>query len=60
VRRRGLDSSDSVQGLVAVSCEHGNETWGSIKGREFVRVTINFCRRVLLHGVNLFDVLRFL
>jgi hypothetical protein len=33
VERCGLDSSGSVQGPVAGSCEHGNEPWGS-KRRE--------------------------
>jgi len=31
----GLDSSDSEQGPVAGSCEQGNETSGTIKGRKF-------------------------
>jgi len=30
----GLDASGSRQGPVAGSCEHGNETSSSIKGRE--------------------------
>jgi hypothetical protein len=33
----GVDwNSGSVQGLVAASCEHGNEPPGSTKGREFL------------------------
>jgi hypothetical protein len=36
VGRCGLDSSGTGQGPVAVSCEHGNETSGSIKGGEFL------------------------
>jgi hypothetical protein len=32
----GLDSSVSGWGLVTDSCEHGNETLGSIKGRAFL------------------------
>jgi hypothetical protein len=36
VGRFGLDSSGSGQGLVAGSCEHGNEPSGSIKGGEFL------------------------
>jgi hypothetical protein len=31
--RCGLDSSDSGQGLVADSCEYGNGSLGSIKGK---------------------------
>jgi len=31
----GLDSTGSGGGPVTASCEHGNETLGSIKGREF-------------------------
>jgi hypothetical protein len=33
---RGLDSSGSGQGPVADCCEHGNEPYVSIKGREFI------------------------
>jgi hypothetical protein len=36
VRRRGLDVSGSGWGQVSGSCEHCNETLGSIKGREFL------------------------
>jgi hypothetical protein len=36
VARCGLDSSDSGQGPVAGSCEHGNEPSGSIKGGKFL------------------------
>jgi len=36
VGRRGLDSSGSGQGLVAGSCEYGDEPLGSIKDREFL------------------------
>jgi hypothetical protein len=32
----GLDSSDPGYGPVAGSCEHGNESSGSIKGRKFL------------------------
>jgi hypothetical protein len=32
----GLDSSDSVQGPVAGSCEHGNDPSGSIKDGVFL------------------------
>jgi hypothetical protein len=31
-----LDSSGPGFGPVSDSCEHGNEPWGSIKGREFL------------------------
>jgi hypothetical protein len=31
-----LDASGSGQGPVAGSCEHGNESWSSIKGGEFL------------------------
>jgi hypothetical protein len=31
-----VDASDSGQGPVAGSCEHGNEPLGSIKGGEFL------------------------
>jgi hypothetical protein len=31
-----MDSSSSGQVLVAGSCEHGNETSGSIKGEEII------------------------
>jgi len=37
----GLDSSDSGYGPVPVCCEHGTETWGSIKGGEFLDWLIN-------------------
>jgi len=36
MERYALGSSDSGQGLVAGSCEHGNEPLGSIKGGEFL------------------------
>jgi len=36
VRTCGPDSFASVQGTVASSCEHGNELWGSIKGKELL------------------------
>jgi hypothetical protein len=32
-----LDPSDSGPAEVAGSCEHGNESWGSIKGGEFLQ-----------------------
>jgi hypothetical protein len=32
----GLDISDSEQGPVVGSCEHGNEPSGTIKGGEFL------------------------
>jgi hypothetical protein len=32
----GLDSSGSGQGLLMVSCEHGNEPSGYMKGGEFL------------------------
>jgi len=35
VGRCGLDSSGSGWGTLVGSCEHGNESLGSIKGREF-------------------------
>jgi len=35
VVRHGLHYSGSGYGPVAGSCEHSNETSGSIKGREF-------------------------
>ena len=35
MREHGLNLSGSRQGQVAGSCEHGNETLGSIKCREF-------------------------
>jgi len=31
----GMDRAGSGQGQVAVTCECGNEPWGSIKSREF-------------------------
>jgi len=34
--RCGLDKSYSRQGPVTGSCEHGNESLGSIKGGEFL------------------------
>jgi hypothetical protein len=47
----GLDSCSSGKESVAGSCEHVNETSGSIKGWE---VTISLSRRTLLHGVRLY------
>jgi hypothetical protein len=49
-----LDSSGSGQRPVAGSCEHGNETSGSIMVGNFLSswVTINFSRRTLLHEVS--------
>jgi hypothetical protein len=35
-RRCGLDSSGSGGGPVTGSCEHGNESWSSIKGGKFL------------------------
>jgi hypothetical protein len=40
---------------VLVSCEHGNEPSGSIKGGEFV-VQLNFSRRSLLQKDSVGDV----
>jgi hypothetical protein len=37
VGRCGLVSSGSGYGRVAVSCEHGNEPSGPIKGGEFLK-----------------------
>jgi len=37
-----LDSSDSEQGYVSDSCEHGNETSGSIKGGKFLDYMSNY------------------
>jgi hypothetical protein len=36
VGRCGLDASGSRQKPVAGSCEHGNESSGSVKGGEFL------------------------
>jgi len=36
VERCGLNVSDSGQGPVVGSCEHGNEHMGSRNGREFL------------------------
>jgi hypothetical protein len=36
VERCSLDSSNSGQGPVAGSCEHGNEPLGSVKYGEFL------------------------
>jgi hypothetical protein len=36
VRKLGLNASDSGQGLMATSCEDGNEHSDSIKGGEFL------------------------
>jgi hypothetical protein len=37
LKERGqLDSTSSGYGLVASSCDHGNEPWGCIKGGEFL------------------------
>jgi hypothetical protein len=40
---------------VAGSCEHGNESSGSIKGGNFLTscVSIGFPRRALFHGISL-------
>lgn len=37
MRRYGLDSSVSDQGPVAGSCEHNNESSGSIQGSEILK-----------------------
>ena len=37
IRRRGLNSSASKQGQDPWSCEHGSESTGSIKCREFLK-----------------------
>jgi hypothetical protein len=57
VERCGLDLLGSRQGLVAGSCEHGNERLGFIKAGTFLtrRATISFLRKILLHGVSEFD-----
>jgi hypothetical protein len=34
--RMWIGFSGSEQGLMAGSCEHGNEPFGSVKGREFL------------------------
>jgi len=47
----GMDSSGSGKRPVAGSCEHGNETSGFIKTKEFVQVIISLARRTLLHCV---------
>jgi hypothetical protein len=36
------------KGSVSGSCEHGNESSGTIKGGDY----ISFSRRTLFHGVN--------
>jgi hypothetical protein len=36
VRGFGLDASGLSYGPVADCCEHDNETWGSVKGGEFL------------------------
>jgi hypothetical protein len=51
VGRRGLDSSDSRQGPVEGSCEHGNLSLGSMKDGEFL-YKMSFSRRTLLHEVS--------
>jgi hypothetical protein len=38
----GLHSSGSEEGPVAGSCEHGNETSGSINGGEFLDQLSNY------------------
>jgi hypothetical protein len=50
------NSSGSVQGPVAGSCEHGNELSNSIKHRAFLDrgATVSFSRRTQLPGVNTF------
>jgi hypothetical protein len=54
VGRCGVDASGSGYGLVAGSCQHGNEPSGSIKsGSCFASsVTISFSRRTVLRGVS--------
>jgi hypothetical protein len=42
----GLDASGLVQGPVAVSCEHGNETVASISGDKFI---VNALKMTDLH-----------
>jgi len=39
VGKCGLDASGSAQGLVAGSCEHGNEPSDYIKGGELLKLT---------------------
>jgi hypothetical protein len=41
-RKYVLDLIDSRYGPVACSCEHGNETAGSIKGCEFLSQLSNY------------------
>jgi hypothetical protein len=49
--RCGLDSSDIGQGPMKNSCEHGNETFCYIKGREFIH-WLSFLRRTLHNRVS--------
>jgi hypothetical protein len=53
VRRSGLHSPTSEQGPEISSSEHGNETWGSIKARNFLTKSENlsFSKIILLHPV---------
>jgi hypothetical protein len=56
VGRCGPDSSGSEYEPVVDTCEHANETPGSIKGREFlgqVSDYYGFSRRTVFHGVKL-------
>jgi hypothetical protein len=53
----GLDPSSTGQGLVAGSCEHGDEISGSIKmGNSLASRATNFSRRTLPHGDTFISV----
>lgn len=48
-----LDSSGSGKGLVAISCEQGDQTVGSIKARNLlIRWATSSFLKTLLHGVS--------
>jgi hypothetical protein len=48
-----MDSSGSEQGPVVSSCEHSNETLGSIKGGKFLDWLNDYhFSRTLLHGIS--------
>jgi hypothetical protein len=50
-----MDATDLGQGLVAGSCEHGNELYGSIKAENFLtraEFSIKFSRTILDHRIS--------
>lgn len=49
--RRGLDLSGVRMGLVAGSCEQGNESPGSIRGLNILG-TVGFLARTVFRGIN--------